>query len=455
MDATFIDTQPLSRGQQNSRLRIKRYRMRNLPLPRPFRLPAFPPRRSTSSLPFLWVVGCMVACTSCAWGQAETPALDEAQVKAWIEGLESDQLAVREWAKQQLLESGPQVIDALAERVTGVHVESTIRSLEVLQTLALDDLQTSQHAEQALRQIADNRVASGAIWAGQALRSIRVARTERAEKVLSRLGVEFSMSAVAGNAYASSLPVVKNVTFGERWTGTLEDMVYLRWLAADQEVYVEGRGPHITDAWLEEIAQLENVVGLKLHHAAVTDQGMQAIKAMPRIREVRVFFCAVSGAWLKIVDDKVPSLRSIWAIGLLASDAELKQVSQELKRLSQKHPGLMTRFGRGAFLGITGGVGKGEGCVVGKVTPNAAASKAGIMDNDLILEYEGQRVFEFSPPLPVAPQGPFPPVPQDDEQRPPSLSELIGRNSPGDRVRMKIKRDGRPFDVEVVLGEWL
>ncbi len=64
------------------------------------------------------------------------------------------------------------------------------------------------------------------------------------------------------------------------------------------------------------------------------------------------------------------------------------------------------------------------------VTPDSAAEKAGIKANDIILEINGEKITEDV-----------------------SMSSLINKYNPGDKVALKILRDGSEQSVEAVLGE--
>lgn len=72
--------------------------------------------------------------------------------------------------------------------------------------------------------------------------------------------------------------------------------------------------------------------------------------------------------------------------------------------------------------------GEGTGATVIKDSP---ADKAGIKDKDIVTEVNGQA---------VGPEG--------------SLSSITGQYAPGDKVRVKLLRNGRPIDVTVTLAEY-
>lgn len=367
--------------------------------------------------------------------------------------MQSDQIAIREWATQMLIDGGSQVIDPLAESIAKVDLESTIRGLEILRSLALEELATASLAETAIRKIADNRVASSSARANEVLRSIVAMRTQRAERILSRQGVGFSVTPVSTGSYTYAASLVRTVTFGESWSGTVDDLVFLSWLADERGISVEAAGDRITDEWLRRVAKVDNIVGLKLGRSSVTDEGMSALREMPRLLDIRIYYCDISNAWLKHIDHDESNLKSISVFGS-------RMTEDAIKKLERTHPDLTTRYGLGGFLGIRGEENPvGEGCLVTDVTPNAAASKADIRKNDIIIEYDGHVVSEFMPAefriQRLTPVIPIERNPDDtDRTRALSLSELIGQNRAGERVEVKIKRLDRILTKEVELGEW-
>jgi S1-C subfamily serine protease len=124
-------------------------------------------------------------------------------------------------------------------------------------------------------------------------------------------------------------------------------------------------------------------------------------------------------------------------------------------KLVSKHTTWNARYGRGGFLGIGGTsyrLNEIEGCIVSQVTPNEAASIAGIRRDDVITAYNGRPVSRFIPANRDFPQ--IEPTENDNGLPAPSLSELIGENAPGDRVKVTILRGEVESVMEVVLGEW-
>ncbi len=74
---------------------------------------------------------------------------------------------------------------------------------------------------------------------------------------------------------------------------------------------------------------------------------------------------------------------------------------------------------------------KGETINEKAITPDSPAQKAGLQENDIILEMNGQLINKNN-----------------------SLASLISKHNPGDTVSLKILRNGTELLKNVVLGEW-
>ena len=75
------------------------------------------------------------------------------------------------------------------------------------------------------------------------------------------------------------------------------------------------------------------------------------------------------------------------------------------------------------------GLSRPDGALVASVTPNSAAAAAGLKPGDVITEVDGQ---------PIVRSG--------------ELSSLVGMTSPGDRIRLRVWREGTSRQVEARLG---
>ena len=72
----------------------------------------------------------------------------------------------------------------------------------------------------------------------------------------------------------------------------------------------------------------------------------------------------------------------------------------------------------------------GHGALIGKVVPDSPASKAGLQDGDIVVEANGKPIKDFQ-----------------------QLRYTVGLLRVGDKVNMKLLRDGKPREVTVVVGK--
>lgn len=369
------------------------------------------------------------------------------QMRAWIDGLQSESYATRQWATQELKGAGPGVIDPLTERMSQFDVESTIRSLDILQSLAIQEGDVSLAAEGAVRHLARAQATASAQRANDILKTIVAGKPKRAEKILRRLGAQIDM---ASGTYSSSYVTI---TLGESWQGKIKDLTHLASLTDYREIAIKAIGASVDDQWMEAFGDIPNLVQLTLNRTQVTDRGMAAIPEMSALQHLRIHYCEITDQSLQYFDSGRTNLQSVFLFGT-------NLTREKFELMADKQDGLMTRFGLGGFFGIAGRtLPNDEGCLVTDVTANQAASKADIRRDDVIVEYDGVTITEFLP-ADQMPGNYVPPVlPQkrnDESDKPkgPSLSEMIGRNRPGEKVKVKIQRNGAHMIKTVELGWW-
>jgi len=83
------------------------------------------------------------------------------------------------------------------------------------------------------------------------------------------------------------------------------------------------------------------------------------------------------------------------------------------------------------------------------VNPDSAAEKAGLKEKDIILEFNPSNFSGQAgdPPSPEASAG------QGKITKDNSMSKIIAKYNPGDKVTLKVLRDGKEININVILGE--
>lgn len=381
--------------------------------------------------------------TAHAVAQSEDGAVSSKAINTWVKQLNSNRFEVRETASRLLVEAGTPSIAPLTEAIKTGSIETRIRGLDILRELALQDESKAIGAEQAIQELAtlQGTIAQRAQTIQDSLRDIR---TTRAVKILRRLGATLSSQSADYDEQRILGNRVLHLTLDKAWRGDVSDLDFISWLADYDGVKVLLRGADFDDEWFAKLITLDNLVSFELNRTSITDRGLASVRGVSKLRVAQIRYCPnLTDACLQHFGSLSDSLMMFKVF-----DAQITK--QSFDRLAKKNPGWETRYGRGGFLGIGGTAhpNGGRGCLVTKVTANQAASIAGIREYDIITAYNGQRVDHF-----IA-QGELDVDVDEEKPRTPSLSELIAKNVPGDKVKVTLMRGENEIVKEVVLGEW-
>ena len=340
------------------------------------------------------------------------------QIDQWVAALNSDRFVERELATERLIAAGLATVAPLAEALQGNNLEVTTRGLMILQELALNaDWETESAAQAALQKIAEPRFTSAARRAAESLTKLEAIREQRALSELKRLG-----ASVGDETSDFGVHIVDRYTvlLGDKWRGEDKDLGRLRWLHDVGELIFEG--PQVTDAWLKYLPDVQGVSNLTIKRATITDQGVQYLKDLRNLQMLSLMYVPIG-------DRSIESLTRLQGVGTLrVYGTNLTRPAAE--KLQQTLAGTKVDVRYGGFLGIGCQVAQ-EGCSIYTVRPNSAAEKGGLMTNDVIYEYEGQKVTDFE-----------------------MLTALISKNKAGETVTIKLLRGDERLVKKVTLGEW-
>jgi hypothetical protein len=341
-----------------------------------------------------------------------------AQIQGWVGQLNSERFLDREVATEKLIAAGGDAVGPVLAATAENTLEVTTRAVYILQELALSgNAAVSDAAQAALEKVAEPRLTSAARRARATLVRLDLIRQERAVQELRRLGASIAEGQLD---FRLGLAEGYTVELGEGWQGQLQDLSRLRWLRDANEVILQG--PQVTDDWLKYVAAMSELRMLTVKRASVSDEGLKHITVLKGLSVLSLMYVPVSDQTVAVLRQfqSVDKFR-IYGGQLTAAGVE------ELRRVL---PTCDIDFRRGAFLGVGCQDGT-EGCLVLTVRPRSAAEKAGLLLNDVILEYRGQKVLDYK-----------------------TLTALIAGNVAGDTVTVKIARDGRTLSKRVTLGEW-
>lgn len=124
--------------------------------------------------------------------------------------------------------------------------------------------------------------------------------------------------------------------------------------------------------------------------------------------------------------ERLPRLTTLYITGRpQVSEAQLAELKKTL-------PDLAIRSRSSAVLGIVPSpVPPVAGCLIGKVMTRSPATKAGLMENDVIKQFDGELITSF-----------------DD------LVKEMSRKEPDDEVNLTVLRNDKEIIIKVKLGRW-
>ncbi|MCY2991912.1 MAG: PDZ domain-containing protein [Planctomycetota bacterium] len=350
---------------------------------------------------------------------AKSPAtFTREQIDQWVKDLNSDRFVERELATEKLIGAGAAAVLPLAEALQSNNLEVTTRGVIILQELALAaEPEAESAARTTLQKLAETRFTSAARRAAEALTKLDALRAERALAELKRLGalvgndpVEFGFQ--VADRYA--------LVFGDKWRGEEQDLARLRHLHDVGELIFEG--PQVTDGWLKYVPEVHGIGSLTVKHASITDTGVKHLKNLCNVQMLSLMYVPIGDPAIDVLT-QLQGLGTLRIFGTNVSRPAAEKLQQALLRTK-----VDVRFG--GFLGI-GCQPALEGCVIYTVRPNSAAEKGGLLANDVLYEYEGQKVNDFE-----------------------MLTALISKNKAGDTVTLKLIRGDERLVKKVTLGEW-
>lgn len=290
------------------------------------------------------------------------PATDQPaeaeQISRWIAELDDNRFDTRENAQLRLEHAGTAALEQVAHAARSSSLESSTRALNIL-------LNWSESEDYALRIAALERIAElpqRPIEAELASEILANARDEAALAKIVELGGQRRIDpldvrgaiARSGKSYG---PV--QVIIGSDWKGGIDGLDHLR-----------------------EVSRLTT---LSLHSAPLGDEMVPVLLELPQLKRVELLQCELSAEAIRELREKLPA----------------RQVALLIRGPAQ--------------LGIMGSR-TGEAQVM-QVVAKSAAAKAGLRQNDTILELDGEKIDDFT-----------------------ELTDRIAVHGPGDSVVMKVRR---------------
>lgn len=371
-----------------------------------------------SALAGHWLIGLLLVPATAAFAVEAAAPSPEVQIRRWIDQLNAARFLDREVATERLISAGAAAVEPVLAAATQSNLEVTTRAVYVLQELSLShDSLASEAAHAALERLAEPRLTAAARRARSTLDRLDLIRQERAIVELKRLGAKIGTRV---SELGFGLVEGYTVELDESWQGTTQDLARLRWLRDAGELVLQG--PQVTDQWLNHIASMTELSVLTIKRAQVSDDALTHLLGLKQLAMLSLMY-------LPLTDQAVEHLRQLRGVARIRIyGTQLTESAAE--RLQEALATSEVDVRRGAFLGV-GCQDGAEGCIIYTIRPNSAAEKAGLMMNDVVSEYQGEKVADYQ-----------------------ALTAGIAGNAAGDTVTIKVIRDGQTLSKRVTLGEW-
>lgn len=371
-----------------------------------------------------------------AFAQAESPARPAAvtaeAIAGWIRELDGDEFLQRETAMLRLIEAGPAALPALRTVLGGGSLEAISRALFILRQLGLSsDPATQDQAAALLSELAQRQETptlarrAAAAWA-ELVQQRSVQALAELESLGARLVRQQSLAVLGAGLGLDESAL--SLVLDDAFRGTDEDLRRLKWLAEVRVVVLRGR--RATDAWVAAAATVPDLQELHLYEAAIGPRGLEPVANCVGVRQVGIYYTPVS-------DEVLAPLTRLPLLGFVKLYGT--RISGEGVEAFKQASGAAVDYRRGAFLGV-GGVDLDGTCLISTVHAGSPADQAGLLRDDVIIRFGGERVTNFS-----------------------SLTELISRREVGEQVEVEVVRrvvdeDGLPalrsIKTQVRLAPW-
>jgi hypothetical protein len=360
--------------------------------------------------------------------QAPARPATPAELEKWAKDLDSDEFLAREEATVRLSAAGTPAIKYVQPLVSVPSLEASTRALHVLREIGLSsDLDVQDAARIALEEISKQPSPIGK----RAYRTITWLNEQRSGQTirdLEQLGAKIQRTEY--NDGLQEIVTIDGVQLGSEWKGEEKDLRRLKWLVDVQQLVLVG--DKMGDAALAQAAQMPGLKRLHLHHAGVTDRGMQALAGCGSLQEFGAYYSPL-GDEAVVPLAKLPALTIVKLYGTKVT----RQTRDRLKKIPQI---AKMDYRDGGFLGVSCDPVFDGVCRLLTVHPDSPASKAGLQRGDVLVRFADKELKSFE-----------------------GLTDIISEHPAGDTVEVEILRDvldkdgnekQEPLKLKVTLSEW-
>jgi PDZ domain len=315
-------------------------------------------------------------------GPAEDTGGASKLVSQQISRLNDARYQVRQNARSVIEQNPTIALQVIGEEIQTVEVVVGVQLVDIVSGLALhSDLAISAKATELLGSIANDATSVGR-GALNCLSAIADLQEEKAVDILSHYGARIAIQDFSLNGRLENQPTRLALTINNSFTGTDEDLAWIRFLKSVQIIYF--RGKNVSPAALQAASRLKQLKAIRLQGMKLNPQQLLLFKDFPGLEHLGLSYVDVDDSSIPIIT-QLPITESIRLYGT-------KITEDGKNRLASHFEGLEVFRGSGGFLGISS---NNNSTIVDRVTEGSAAHLAGLRSGDRILAINGIPVSNF------------------------------------------------------------
>lgn len=380
--------------------------------------------RSLRSISTCWLVAVVllsatVAISTRANGQIKQAESSKHTPAELIVRLQSDRFSIRQKAMFEIMESPEPVIPLIESSIEAADSDFRIRSLKILELVALDRMSSSSRSDlafEAIRRISLSGNDTLSQRASQSSYDILLFRQYAAVQRLERLNAQVSYLSNLDN---EKYPLASHLIIDEKWKGTRKDL--------DQVPHLFGLSnlelchEQVDDELISRLDSVYTLTGIKLKKCSISDASIFHLSRIGSLNDLDVLYCRIGPGCLESLE----KFKHLSSIRLIGTDIDPSYSTLLAQRLSAT-----LDIRRGAFMGIRYDPTTPE-CRLTSLVPGSGAEQSGLRVGDEIIEFNRIPIKEYG-----------------------DLTQLLREKATGDQAKVKVKRLGEELLFDVVMGEW-
>jgi hypothetical protein len=229
--------------------------------------------------------------------------------------------------------------------------------------------------------------------------------------------------------FGADTEIVSSLEIGHDWRGTDDDFRRFKWLTDIRQVALVG--DRANDAALKYVSSIKGLKSVQAYRANITDAGVKHLADCPQLEDVGLYYIPVSNDAL----NALKAVKTLTAVRVYGTRATPEMAAELQAGLGAGK----VDFRHGAFLGV-GCITIDTNCAISRVNKDSPADRAGILQEDVVLSFNGEVVPDFE-----------------------TLTTIISKLKAGDVAELIVQRVAlddnnqpvqRKVPIKVPLGEW-